>query len=151
MSKSNKNRKIMETYYKSISKGDFEKVISLMDENVKFHIIGESPFSGYWKGKENVYGILVPAVVASLDQTTVAFAENWKIMCSDDKRVTGLMTARGKSLNGQIMDQTYCHIFKIENSKIIEVYEFMDTAQNERTLNTENLNGHSGVSGPMQF
>ena len=47
MSKSNKNRKIMETYYKSISKGDFEKVISLMDENVKFHIIGESPFSGY--------------------------------------------------------------------------------------------------------
>ena len=64
MSKSNKNRKIMETYYKSISKGDFEKVISLMDENVKFHIIGESPFSGYWKGKENVYGILVPAVVA---------------------------------------------------------------------------------------
>ena len=49
------------------------------------------------------------------------------------------------------MDQTYCHIFKIENSKIIEVYEFMDTAQNERTLNIENLNGQSGVSGPMQF
>ena len=72
-------------------------------------------------------------------------------MCSDDKRVTGLMTAKGKSLNGQVMDQTYCHIFKIENSKIIEVYEFMDTAQNERTLNTENLNGQSGVSGPMQF
>ena len=54
-------------------------------------------------------------------------------------------------LNGQVMDQTYCHIFKIENSKIIEVYEFMDTAQNERTLNIENLNGQSGVSGPMQF
>jgi len=54
MSNSNKNRKIMETYYKSISSGDFETVISLMDENVKFHIIGESPFSGYWEGKENV-------------------------------------------------------------------------------------------------
>ena len=39
----------------------------------------------------------------------------------------------------------------IENSKITEVYEFMDTAQNERTLNIENLNGQSGVSGPMQF
>jgi len=61
------------------------------------------------------------------------------------------MSARGKSLNGQVMDQTYCHIFKIENSKITEVYEFMDTAQNERTLNIENLNGQSGVSGPMQF
>ena len=55
MSKTNKNRKIMETYYKSISSGDFDTVTSLMDENVKFHIIGESPFSGLWEGKENVY------------------------------------------------------------------------------------------------
>ena len=151
MSNSNKNRKIMETYYKSISSGDFETVISLMDENVKFHIIGESPFSGYCEGKENVYGVLVPAVVASLDQNTVAFAESWKIMCADDDRVTGLMSARGKSLNGEVMDQTYCHIFKIESSKITEVYEFMDTAQNEKTLNIENLNGRSGVAGSMKF
>jgi len=151
MSKTNKNRKIMETYYKSISNGDFDKVTSLMDTNVKFHIIGESPFSGCWEGKENVYGVLVPAVVASLDQNTVVFAENWKIMCADDERVTGLMSAEGKSLNGEIMNQTYCHIFKIEDSKIIEVYEFMDTAQNEKTLNVENLNGHSGEIGPMKF
>jgi len=41
--------------------------------------------------------------------------------------------------------------FKIEDSKIIEVYEFMDTAQNEKTLNVENLNGHSGEIGPMKF
>ena len=151
MSKTNKNRKIMETYYKSISSGDFDTVTSLMDENVKFHIIGESPFSGLWEGKENIYGTLVPAVVASLDQNTVSFGENWKIMCADDERVTGLMSARGKSLNGENMDQTYCHIFKIENSKIIEVYEFMDTAQNEKTLDIKNLNGHSGKIGTMRF
>ena len=104
-----------------------------------------------WEGKENVYGTLVPAVVASLDQNTVSFGENWKIMCADDERVTGLMSARGKSLNGENMDQTYCHIFKIENSKIIEVYEFMDTAQNEKTLDIKNLNGHSGKIGTMRF
>jgi ketosteroid isomerase-like protein len=151
MSKSNKNRKIMETYYKSINDGDFEIVISLMDENVKFHIIGDSPFSGYWEGKENVYGILVPGVVACLDPETVSFAENWKIMCADDERVTGLMSAKGRALNGEIMDQTYCHIFKIKDMKIIEVHEFMDTAQNEKTLDTKKLNGHSGKSGSMRF
>jgi ketosteroid isomerase-like protein len=145
MSKSNKNRKIMETYYKSINDGDFEIVISLMDENVKFHIIGDSPFSGYWDG------ILVPGVVACLDPETVSFAENWKIMCADDERVTGLMSAKGRALNGEIMDQTYCHIFKIKDMKIIEVHEFMDTAQNEKTLDTKKLNGHSGKSGSMRF
>ena len=35
MSKAENNRKIIETYYKSIASGDFETVISLMHEDVE--------------------------------------------------------------------------------------------------------------------
>ena len=52
MSKTNKNRKIMETYYKSISNGDFDKVTSLMDKNVKFILLANLPFQAAGKGKK---------------------------------------------------------------------------------------------------
>ena len=58
MSKAENNRKIIETYYKSIASGDFETVISLMHEDVVFNIVGETPYAGKWKGRDNVYGIL---------------------------------------------------------------------------------------------
>ena len=44
MNKSATNRQIMETYYNSISKGDFDTVIDLMSEDVVFNIIGTGHF-----------------------------------------------------------------------------------------------------------
>ena len=41
MSKVENNRKIIETYYKSIASGDFETVMSLMHEDVVFNIVGK--------------------------------------------------------------------------------------------------------------
>ena len=55
MNKSATNRQIMETYYNSISKGDFDTVIDLMSEDVVFNIIGTGPFSGRWEGRDRVY------------------------------------------------------------------------------------------------
>ena len=45
MSKVENNRKIIETYYKSIASGDFETVMSLMHEDVVFNIVGETPYA----------------------------------------------------------------------------------------------------------
>ena len=77
MSKVENNRKIIETYYKSIASGDFETVMSLMHEDVVFNIVGETPYAGKWEGRDNIYGILVPAVVSNFKEGSVKFAERW--------------------------------------------------------------------------
>ena len=42
-------------------------------------------------------------------------------------------------------------IFKIENSKIIEVYEFLDTELNAKTHDPANLDSEADDYGMMKF
>ena len=46
---------------------------------------------------------------------------------------------------------TYCHILKFNETQIIEVHEFFDTAQGERLFDNDKLSGHSGKLGTMNF
>ncbi len=151
MTKVEDNRKIIETYYSSIAKGDFDTIISLMHEDVIFNIVGESPYSGLWEGRDNIYTILVPAVVSNLKAESTKFAENWTIMCVDENRATGLMSATAETHKGENLNMTYCHIMTFNQNKIIEMHEFFDTAQGERLFDNEKLKGHSGKSGPMNY
>ena len=151
MSKAENNRKIIETYYKSIASGDFETVISLMHEDVVFNIVGETPYAGKWEGRDNVYGILVPAVVSNFKEGSLQFAENWNVMCVDENRATGLMSAKAETHDGKKLDMTYCHILKFNETQITEVHEFFDTAQGERLFDNDKLSGHSGKLGTMNF
>ena len=151
MTKVENNRKIIETYYSSIVKGDFDTIITLMHEDVVFNIVGESPYSGRWEGRDNVYNILVPAVVSNLKAESTKFAENWAVMCVDENRATGLMSARAETHKGEKLDMTYCHIMTFNQNKIIEMHEFFDTAQGERLFDNEKLEGHSGKLGPMNY
>ena len=151
MDKVENNRKIIETYYESIASGDFETVISLMHKDVVFNIVGETPYAGLWEGRDNIYGILVPAVVSNFKEGSVKFAERWNVMCVDENRATGLMSAIAETHKGEKLDMTYCHILKFNENQIIEVHEFFDTAQGERLFSNDKLNGHSGKLGPMNY
>ncbi len=151
MNKAATNRQIMETYYKSINQGDFDTVINLMSEDVIFHMIGTGPFSGRWEGRDRVYGELVPSVMKSFKPETVEFAGKWKIMCADEERAVGLMTGKAETTEGTDFETTYCQIFKIEDSKIIEVYEFLDTELNAKTHDPANLPSEADDYGMMQF
>ena len=151
MTKLEDNRKIIETYYSSIAKGDFDTIISLMHEDVVFNIVGETPYSGLWSGRDSIYTILVPAVVSNLKADSTKFAENWSVMCVDENRATGLMSARAETHDGKKLDMAYCHIMTFNQNKIIEMHEFFDTAQGERLFDNDKLNGHSGKLGPMNF
>ncbi len=151
MSKVENNRKIIEKYYSSIASGDFETVISLMHKDVIFHIIGGTPYAGMWEGRDNIYGILVPAVVSNFKEGSVKFAQKWSIMCVDEKRATGLMSAKAETHDGRNLDMTYCHILKFNGSQIVEVHEFFDTAQGEKLFDNDKLDGNSGKLGIMNF
>lgn len=151
MTKSATNRQIMETYYNSINKGDFDTVIDLMSEDVVFNIIGTGPFSGRWEGRDRVYEVLVPSLMKSFKPESVEFAGKWKIMCCDEKRVVGLMTGNAITNDNKKFETTYCQIFKIQDSKIIEVYEFLDTELTSNTHDPSNLNAEADDYNIMRF
>ena len=151
MNKTEANRQIIKKYYTSINSGNFDIVMALMHEKVTYNVIGFLPFSGRWEGRDRVYSVLVPAVMASFKEGSVKFAEKWKIMSADEKRVTGLMSGEAITLEGKKFETTYCQIFKIENSIIREVHEFLDTYLNYKTHDPKNLPEEADDYGPMKF
>ena len=100
MSKAENNRKIIETYYKSIASGDFETVISLMHEDVVFNIVGETPYAGKWEGRDNVYGILVPAVVSNFKEGDKAKI----LVCAHTHDTILCFSTQGKAFSIRVFD-----------------------------------------------
>lgn len=127
---------LAETYYQALADGDFDALAALHADDVVFNLVGQTPVSGRWEGKEECFGPLVAdMVVGKLDPATVQFSRKWKIMCADEHRVVGIMYGGGMGNNGHEYLQTYCQIMTITDGLITELHEFFDTALVELALN----------------
>lgn len=130
------NVDLIERYYGALASGDFELLADLHSDDVAFNMLGTTPVSGRWEGKDVCFGpIVADGVLGKLKPGEFAFAKKWRIMCADDDRVVGIMQGGGPGLNGEQYDQTYCQVFTIRDGKIAELHEFYDTALVELVLN----------------
>ena len=147
------NIALIERYYDCLASGDFEALAALHSDDVAFNMLGATPVSGRWEGKEECFGPLVAdGVVGKLVPGEFRFAKKWRIMSADDRCVVGIMQGGGPGLNGEQYDQTYCQVFTIEDGQIVELHEFYDTALVERVLN-DNPTQHPPTpqKRPFQF
>ena len=64
----------------------------------------------------------------------IKFSKKWKIIAAEGDRVVGLMEGGGPTKNGEEYNQTYCEIFTLKDSKIIELHAFFDTVLVEHCL-----------------
>lgn len=146
------NRAVVEKWYEALAKGDFEALAAMHPENVVFNIIGSTPISGRFVGRNVVFGDIVPRVVASLERETIQFGKKWRIMAADDNCVVGLMQGGGIGKNGEAYAQTYCQIFSFQDNRIVEVYEFFDTVLAERVLFGNHLEKAEAIpENPLRF
>jgi ketosteroid isomerase-like protein len=128
------NIKTIEDYYRRLSKGDFEKFISLHAEDVIFNLAGRTPVSGRFIGRAKCIEAVLKPVAKSLQPGKFKFAKKWRIMAADENRVVAIMQGGGTTKNDCSYEQTYCQIFTLSNGKILEVHEFFDTALAEAAL-----------------
>ncbi len=147
------NIAIGEAFYRALEAGDFEALADLHHDDVVFNLLGSTPVSGRWEGKEECFGPLVAdMVVGKLDPETIRFSREWRIMCADEERVVGLMRGGGMGKNGHEYIQTYCQIMTIKDGKIIETHELFDTALVELALNDNpTAKGPTEVAKPFAF
>ena len=146
------NRQLIEKYYEALSAGDFELLASLHTDDVVFNLVGNTPVSGRFVGKDICFGEVVAQVVGSLQPETIKFGVKWRIMAVDDKCVVGLMQGGGMGVNGEEYAQTYCQVFSIREGKIFELHEFFDTVMVEKTLFSNHLQKPETVpTNPFQF
>ena len=128
------NKKIILEFYKALENSDFEALNTLWHDDVTLTLIGSTPISGSFKGKDSAIKLIENGVLSNLKFDTVIFANNWNIIAAENNNVVGTMTLKGKSIYDKDYNQIYCQIFTIKDNKIYKLHEFFDTSLVETSL-----------------
>jgi ketosteroid isomerase-like protein len=118
------NKKLVETMFGELSRGNPEGYLAGLADDVQFTIIGKTKFSGLFDGKKNVIEKLLGPLAAQLDGGLTVSPEH--IVAEGD---TVVMQAQGRSKtkSGKRYDNTYCIVFRIAGGKIAKITEYLDT------------------------
>jgi uncharacterized protein len=118
------NKKLVETIFAEISRGNLEGYLARLADDVEFTIMGTTKFSGTFRGKQDIVARLLSPLMSQLEgglAITVdrIFAEGDGVIVQAHGRST---TKGGKPYNNQ-----YCQVFTIEGAKVKTITEYLDT------------------------
>jgi uncharacterized protein len=121
------SRKVVEAFYASLAALDVPAVTNAFAEDTVVEIIGHTPVSGRHVGRDALIADAMGPIFAALDMEQVHFAQSWEIFAAEGDRIAARMTAKAATKSGKRYDGNYCHLFRIDNGLIAELYEYLDT------------------------
>lgn len=118
------NRRLIEETFNKWSRGDGGAFFALLDDDVRWTVIGSTPVSRTYTSKRAFQEGAVQPLGTKLSgpiQPTVRdiIAEGEKIALCWEGRSTGK--------NGTIYHQTYCWVMRFANGKVVEGTAYLDT------------------------
>ncbi len=118
------NKEIIRTMFAELSKGNADAFLSTLADDVNFTIIGSTKFSGVFKGKAKLVAKVLAPLGAQLENGLTMHVDN--LIAEGDNIV---MQGRGESTtkSGQAYNNTYAQVFRLENGKVQQVTEYLDT------------------------
>jgi ketosteroid isomerase-like protein len=110
------NVAIMQSAYDAFNKADIDTLTELFDENVVWHLPGQSSMAKDYEGRD--------ATLAYFGQigeeTGGSFkAELDQLFAGDDGRVVGLQRSTGER-NGKKLDVSNCIVFELKDGKVVD-------------------------------
>jgi ketosteroid isomerase-like protein len=118
------NKRLLKHIYLEISKGNLEPLMTSMAEEITWTIIGSTPISGVFHGRQEVLEGIVRPLGAALEGHVDFTFERF---IAEDEHVVMLARGRGTAKSGQPYDNTYCIVSRISNGKIHEMTDYVDT------------------------
>jgi hypothetical protein len=120
----NPNKKLMQSIFAALAAGDSRPFLDSLADDFCWTVKGTNAWSGIYTGKQAVRDKLLRPLFANfVDQyTNVAhrfIADGEWVVVECRGKVT---TKSGKPYNNE-----YCWVCRVENGKLVEVIEYMDT------------------------
>jgi uncharacterized protein (TIGR02246 family) len=118
------NRRLMEGIFDQLAKGDGRPFVQALADDVRWTIIGSTPWSGTWEGLEAVRTELLEPLFAQFE--TTYRAEAVRVLAEDDVVV---IESRGDVIttSGKPYRNTYCNVYRLEDGRVKEITEYCDT------------------------
>lgn len=118
------NRQIVEQIFLELATGNSRPLIERLADDVRWTVMGHTPWSKVYDGKQHVMKELLGALGARLAGRYRAAAHR---ILADGAYV--VVQARGESTTkaGVPYNNEYCFIYRFEGDSIAEVTEYLDT------------------------
>jgi len=128
------NTKVVESFYAASNVGDLDTVLGLLDENITWTNIGTTAFSGTFTGRDNLTAELLGPVFSRLKAGIRATVD--RVIAQGDMVVVQVR-GTAETVEGRPYNNTYCHVFRLTDGKIVEATEYFDTELTARVLGAE--------------
>ena len=118
------NKRLMQKVFDELARGNSPALIEVLADDVEWHVTGTTKFSKTYRGKATLMNELVMTLFSLLEGQFVMTADRF---IADDNYV--VVEARGKATTkaGRPYNNKYCWVFRMEDGKVKEVTEYMDT------------------------
>jgi ketosteroid isomerase-like protein len=131
------HKQLMEGVFAELSQGNGQPFMDALADDVRWTVIGSSPWSRTYAGKREVVEQLMrPLFSQFADQYT---ARAIRVLAEDDVVV---VEARGQvnTKSGRPYNQTYCYVFRLADGQVRELTEYLDTELVNQALEPPELN-----------
>jgi uncharacterized protein len=118
------NKKLLQHIFEELAKGNSEPLVAGMADDFRWTIAGNSQWSRTHEGKQAVLTELFGPLRARISGNIKVMAR--RFVAEGDFVV---VEARGNNTTrkGIPYNNSYCFVFRLENSRLKEVTEYMDT------------------------
>ncbi len=110
--------------YRALAEHQPEGFLDSLAENVRWTIIGTTEFSRTYEGKTALIKGLLEPFMAKMDGPAVIEPTN---LIAEGDFVAMESRGRARTVYAKDYNNTYCHIFRIRDAKVVEVTEYLDT------------------------
>ncbi len=127
----NQNKQIIQSFFEAGNRGDMERCVELLADDVSWTDIGTTKFSGTYVGKEALSSNLLGPLFGQLKSGIQSTIEN---IVAENEFVVVQSHGEAQTIDSRPYNNTYCHVFKLRDGKIQEVTEYLDTALTTATF-----------------
>lgn len=120
------NKQIVRDYFQAFSGGDLAKAMSLTSDDFAWTITGTTPVSGTFTGRAEIETLLAKIGEAIDFEQEVSL--RIEALVAEGDQVVAHVTGKTTAKSGKPYNNTYCHVFTVNEGKIRSDLEFLDTA-----------------------
>ena len=122
---------LIDRFFSCVNGRDFAGFAELLDDNIHFTMIGSTPLSGSADSRDGMMAVIA-RVADYVDENFIQLDEIDRIVSGN----RGVMRSNGRAHtpDGRPYNNTYLHLIRVEEGKIVEFIEYLDTDLINRVL-----------------
>ena len=120
-----RNKEIMREIFDELAKGNGRPFVDAMAEDFTWILKGTTKWSRVYRGKQAVRRELLAPLFAQFSDT---YTNTARRILADDDMVVVECEGRVTTKAGQPYNNSYCYVIRMQDGKMRELTEYLDTA-----------------------